>query len=69
MSEIKNPATPGRPSQLVAQSTPTAPLDGGKPWGSPLNHPALAGFANTADAQIRTIPQAIVDAIGGKQNR
>jgi hypothetical protein len=65
MSEITNPASPGRPSQVVAQSTPTQPLAGNAPWGSPSQHPALAGFANTADAQIQPIPQSVLDAAGG----
>jgi hypothetical protein len=65
MTSISNPSAHGAPTQVVAQSTPTAPLDGGKPWGTPSQHPALAGFANTADGQIRTIPKAVVDAAGG----
>jgi hypothetical protein len=65
MTVISNPSAPGAPSQVVAQSTPTAPLDGGRPWGTPSAHPAVAGFANSADAQITMIPRAVVDAIAG----
>jgi hypothetical protein len=69
MTTITNIASPGAPIQIVAQSTPTAPLAGGTPWGTPSQHPAVAGFANTAETQIRSVPNACVDAAGGKLNR
>jgi hypothetical protein len=57
------------PTVVVAQSTPTAPLQGNAPWGTPSQHPAVAGFANTAETQIRVIPTSLVDATGGALNR
>jgi hypothetical protein len=68
MTSISNPASPGYP-QIVTQGTPTAPLDGGKPWGSPSQHPAVAGFANTASTQIVVVDTTLVDCAGGKMNR
>jgi hypothetical protein len=53
------------PVQIVAQSPIRAPLAGGIPWSNHADHPAVAGFAFTTDAQIRTIPAAVVDAAGG----
>jgi hypothetical protein len=61
--------TNATPTVIVAQSTPTAPLDGGKPWGTPSQHPAVAGFANTAETQIRTVSRAAAELPGGKLNR
>jgi hypothetical protein len=69
MTTITNIASPGAPTQVVAQSTPTAPLDGGKPWGTPSQHPAAAGFANTAATQIVSLPDALIDRAGGQMNR
>jgi hypothetical protein len=69
MSSISNPASPGHPSQVTAQSPIRAPLAGGIPWANHADHPAVAGFAFTTDAQIRTIPAAIIDAAGGPLRR
>jgi hypothetical protein len=59
----------GTATPVVAQSTPTAPLDGGKPWGTPSRHPAVAGFANTAETQIVSVPANLIDRAGGPLNR
>jgi hypothetical protein len=65
---------PGRPDstpivQVVAQSPIRAPLAGGIPWANHADHPAVAGFAFTTDAQIQTVPAAVVDRTGGKLDR
>jgi hypothetical protein len=65
MSSIANPSAPGAPSQVVAQSTPTAPLSGNAPWGAPSQHPAVAGFANTAETQIVPVSLARQVQAGG----
>jgi hypothetical protein len=57
------------PTVVVAQSTPTAPLAGNSPWGTPSQHPAVAGFANTAETQIVTVANDRVDSAGGRMNR
>jgi hypothetical protein len=57
------------PTVVVAQSTPTAPVAGNAPWGTPSQHPAVAGFANTAETQIKTVSRATVEMAGGKLNR
>jgi hypothetical protein len=64
-----NPASPGSATQTQTQGAPTAPLDGGKPWGTPSQHPAVAGFANTAASQIVSLPDALIDRAGGQMNR
>ena len=65
MSSINNPASPGHPSQLVAEQPVRNPLAGGIPFRSHATNPAVGGIPIGADAQIRTIPQAVVDAAGG----
>jgi hypothetical protein len=57
------------PTVVVAQSTPTAPLSGNAPWGTPSQHPAVAGFANTAETQIVRVSNDRVDSAGGKLSR
>ena len=68
MTVISNPSAPGAPSQVVAQSNPTAPLSGNAPWDSPLQHPALSGFANTAQSQIVTVSLARQVQAGGENH-
>jgi hypothetical protein len=57
------------PTQVVAQSPIRAPLAGGIPWANHSDHPAVAGFAFTTDAQIQTVAAAVVDRTGGKLDR
>jgi hypothetical protein len=57
------------PTVVVTQSTPNAPLQGKAPWGTPSQHPAVAGFANTAETQCVVLAPAFIDALGGKLNR
>jgi hypothetical protein len=62
MTVISNPASPGAPVQIVAESPIRAPLLGNIPWSNHAAHPAVTG---PTGAEVRTIPQAIVDAAGG----
>jgi hypothetical protein len=64
MTVITNRASPGAPSQNFAEQPVRNPLAGGIPFRSHATNPALTGPIGT-DAQIRTIPTAIVDAAGG----
>jgi hypothetical protein len=68
MSSISNPASPGSPTQVVAEQPVRAPLLGGIPWTTP-GAPAVGSIPITFAAQVRTVPQATVDSVGGRQNR
>jgi hypothetical protein len=65
MTSISNRSAHGTATPVVAQSAPTAPLDGGRPWGTPSQHPALSGFANTAETQIVGVSLARQEFAGG----
>jgi hypothetical protein len=65
MTVITNPASPGAPSQVVAESPIRAPLLGNIPWANHTAHPAVTGPIG-ADAHVRPVPQSVVDATGGK---
>jgi hypothetical protein len=68
MSSISNPASPGAPIQVVAQSQPRDPI-GGIPFTSHAQNPAIGGIATTFGTQVVTVPNAVVDRVGGAQNR
>ncbi len=75
MTTITNPASPVAPSQVVAELPIRAPLAGGIPWANHATNPAVAGwpvaqpgFPPIHDAHVATVPNAIVDATGGKLN-
>jgi hypothetical protein len=68
MSSISNIASPGSPTQVVAESPVRAPLLGFIPWTAP-NAPAVGSIPIGADAQIVTVPNARVDHVGGEMNR
>jgi hypothetical protein len=68
MSSISNIASPGHPSQVAAESPVRAPLLGFIPRAAPAA-PAVGSLPIGADAQIRTVPNALVDSTGGKLNR
>jgi hypothetical protein len=57
------------PVAVVTQSTPTAPLQGNAPWGTPSQHPAVAGFANSAETQIVRVANDRVEQAGGPLRR
>lgn len=77
MSSISNPASPGAPSQVVAESPIRAPLAGGIPFSNHTTNPAVAGWpvsrpgwpVSANDAHVVSVPAAIVDAAGGPMNR
>jgi hypothetical protein len=74
MTVIRNPASPGYPTQVTAESPIRAPLAGGIAWANHAAHPAVVGPTDRAgfpphDTHVRTIPQAIVDAAGGPLQR
>jgi hypothetical protein len=68
MTTITNPASPGYPSQVVAQSQPRDPI-GGIPFTSHAQNPAIGGIATTFDTQVVRVPQILVDRLGGEMNR
>jgi hypothetical protein len=74
MSKITNPASPGAPTQLPAESPIRAPLAGGIAWAIHAAHPAVVGPTDSPgfpprDMHVRPVPAAVVDAAGGKMNR
>jgi hypothetical protein len=68
MSSISNPASPGSPTQVVAEQPVRAPLLGFIPWTAP-NAPAVGSIPIGADAQIVTVPPSLVNQVGGEMNR
>jgi hypothetical protein len=68
MSQDSNPASPGYPSQVVAQSQPRDPI-GGIPFTSHAQNPAIGGIATTFGTQVVTVPHAVVARVDGAQNR
>ncbi len=64
MTIITNESAPGAPTQVVAESPVRAPLAGFIPWSTPTLSIPIG-----ADAQIVTVPDALVDAAGGAVNR
>ena len=74
MTVIRNPASPGAPSQVVAESPIRAPLAGNIPWANHAAHPAVVAPTDRAgfpprDTHVTMIPAAVVDATGGKLDR
>jgi hypothetical protein len=74
MTAIRNPASPGAPSQVIAEQPVRNPLAGGIPFRSHATNPAVVGPTDRAgfppqDQHVRTIPQAMVDAAGGPLQR
>jgi hypothetical protein len=65
---ITNPASPGAPVPVVAQWQPRDPI-GGIPFRSHAENPAVGGIATTFGTQVVTVPHAVVDRVGGAQNR
>jgi hypothetical protein len=57
-------ASPGSPTQVVAENPIRAPLAGNIVWSTPTLSVPLG-----ADAQVRPVSPAFVDATGGKLNR
>jgi hypothetical protein len=64
MTTISNPSSPGYPQQVVAEQPVRAPLDGFTPWTTP-GAPAIGSLPIGYDAQVRPVPQAVVDFLGG----
>jgi hypothetical protein len=60
MSSISNPASPGAPSQVVAEQPVRAPLASNIPWSTPTFSIPLGNVP-----QIRTVSNAAVDQAGG----
>jgi hypothetical protein len=77
MTVITNPASPGRPTQVVAEQPVRQPLAGGIPFTNHTTNPAVAGWpvsrpgwpVSANDAHVVSVPHAIVDSAGGKLNR
>jgi hypothetical protein len=61
-------ASPGAPIQVVAQSQPRDPI-AGIPFTSHAANPAVGGIQTTFATQVRSVPIALVELAGGKQNR
>jgi hypothetical protein len=68
MPTTNDPAATGSATIIVSQSPVRAPLAGDIPWAAP-NAPAVGSIPITFAAQVRTVPQATVDSVGGRQNR
>jgi hypothetical protein len=68
MSKDTNPASPGAPTQVVAEQPVRAPLLGNIPWANHSQHPAVVGAVGP-NSHVRPVSQALVDATGGKMNR
>jgi hypothetical protein len=64
MSSISNIASPGHPTRVVAEQPVRAPLAGNVAWSTPTLSIPLGNVA-----QIASVPNACVDAAGGKLNR
>jgi hypothetical protein len=64
MSSISNPASPGRATNVVAETPIRALLAGFIPFTNHGSHPAVTGPIGS-DAHVRPVPQAVVDAAGG----
>jgi hypothetical protein len=64
MPNTNDPAATGSAKIIVAESPVRAPLLGFIPWSTPTLSIPIGN-----DAQIRTVPQATVDSVGGRQNR
>jgi hypothetical protein len=74
VSSISNPASPGAPSQVVAEQPIRAPLLGNIPWAGHDAHPAVVAHTDRAgypprDTHVRPVPASVVDAAGGPMNR
>jgi hypothetical protein len=74
MTVIRNPASPGAPSQVVAEQPVRAPLLGNIPWQNHSQHPAVVGPTDRAgypprDTHVTMIPASVVDAAGGPLQR
>jgi hypothetical protein len=69
MTSISNPSAHGSPVQIVAEEKIRAPLAADIAWSNHAQNPAVAGYALGNVAQIVTVPNAIVDRVGGQQNR
>jgi hypothetical protein len=68
MSSISNPASPGRATNIVAETPIRAPLAGGIPWANHAAHPAVVGPVGP-DSHVRGVPHSVVDATGGVLRR
>jgi hypothetical protein len=68
MTVITNPASPGAPSQVIAQSQPRDPI-GGIPFTSHAQNPAIGGIATTFGTQVVRVSNDLVAAVGGAMNR
>ena len=69
MTKITNPASPGSPQQVTAESPIRAPLLGSIPWSNHAAHPAVVMPVDRAgwpprDQHVRHVPPAVVDAAG-----
>jgi hypothetical protein len=68
LTVIRNPASPGAPAQVVAETPLRAPLLGNITWANHAAHPAVVGPVGPA-SHVRPVSQALVDATGGKLDR
>jgi hypothetical protein len=68
MSSISNPASPGRATNVVAETPIRAPLAGGIPWANHPAHPAVTGPIGS-DAHVRPVPASVIDALTGPIRR
>jgi hypothetical protein len=74
MTVIRNPASPGAPQQVTAESPIRAPLAGGIPFRNHAAHPAVVGPTDRVgfpphDTHVTMIPASVVDATGGALRR
>jgi hypothetical protein len=74
MTKITNPASPGAPQQVTAESPVRAPLLGNIPWANHSQHPAVVGPTDRAgwpahDSHVRPVSADVVDRTGGKLQR
>jgi hypothetical protein len=68
MTSISNEAVSGRATVITSESPVRAPLLGGIPWTTP-GAPAVGSIPLGFAQQVVTVPHALVDSAGGKQNR
>jgi hypothetical protein len=68
MPTTNDPAATGTSHIIVSESPVRAPLDGFTPWTAP-GAPAVGSIPIGFAQQVRTVPLALVDLAGGKQNR
>jgi hypothetical protein len=65
---ISNPSAHGTATTVIAEQPVRAPLAGNIPWTRP-DAPAVGSLPLGFNAQVVTVPNDLVAAVGGEMNR